>query len=230
MKKLLTICIEKNEGENTMKTTNNSTITNLRASLVGGLVLVMALILAFSTVSVGAPTTLTTHMTVDDAFDLYLSTDDTQIGTYIGSGSSWMNTYTFMADLTPGVTNYVHVFGTDRYRVIAAFIGDFSVSDTSFKFLNDSQSLVTDRAHWSISNLGFGQGYYMPDEIGINGSGPWGFRPGISSSASWIWSNYGYDLTYRYFSTSIIPVPAPAALMLALEGLGGLALLRRRRG
>ena len=55
MKRLITICIEKNEKD--MKTTNNSTNTNLRASSVGGLVLL--LMLAWTINVVAAPAIVT---------------------------------------------------------------------------------------------------------------------------------------------------------------------------
>jgi hypothetical protein len=184
-----------------------------------------------SLASTASAATVTTHLTADDAFSLYVSTDDSKVGTYVGSGDDWTTAYTYTFDLTPGTTNYIHVVAWDLYKVIAAFEGDFSLSDSSCHFANGTQSLVTDGAHWNISNDGFGQNYYTPDEIAVNGSGIWGDIvggpiEGISGNACWIWSNGGEDLTTRYFSTSIC-VPEPATL--SLLGLGALAVLRPKR-
>lgn len=184
-------------------------------------------------------TTLTANLTADDNFSLYVATDDSALGTLVGTGTgtyipeSWRQCFTFTYDLTPGVTNYVHVVAWDLYGVKAAFLGDFSLNDSQFRFVYGAQSLVTDQAHWLISNDGFGQNYYTPDAIQTNGAGePWAhFVPGISGDAYWIWSNQGDDLTIRYFSTAIVPnvIPAPGALILGGIGAGFVGWLRRRK-
>ena len=170
---------------------------------------------------------ITADMTVDNYFGAYLSTDDTQKGALIGSGSNWPTTYTFQGTLTSSVTNYLHIEATD-VGPPAAFIGDFSLDDTNFAFANGTQTLVTNSAHWSVSRTGFAQDYEMPDQIGLNGVPPWGLHSPISANAYWIWTNMGQDgNTTRYFSTPIIYVPEPVTL--SLLAIGGLAVLRRRR-
>jgi hypothetical protein len=204
---------------------------NSRSSCAETALLAVGIILVFSLASTASATVLTLNMTVDNTFDLYVSTNDTELGTYIGSGDDWATAYSYTVDLTPGVTNYIHVVANDE-GVISAFAGDFSLSDSAFQFANGTGNLVTDGAHWNISNDGFGQNYYAPDEIELNGSGIWadivgGPIEGISGSAWWIWSNYGDDTDCtRYFSTQIC-VPEPATL--SLLGLGALAVMRRRR-
>lgn len=70
-------------------------------------------------------------------------------------------------------------------------------------------------------------------EDGFNGVAPWGFIPGITDTARWVWWDSGLPDPLRPGSGSgeylifriVIPAPGAAALL----GLGGLTLLRRRR-
>jgi hypothetical protein len=197
-----------------------------------------------------AATTLTSTMTVDDDFNLYVSTDDVVSGTFVMTGSTvdrgWTQSFSHAFTLTPGVTNYIHVWGWDLNKAIVGFLGEFTLSDTSFHFENGTQTLYTDAAYWDISNSGFGSGYYTPNNLGHNGDPAllWtttvGNHPigGISTSAQWIWSGTGLWVdTPRYFSAVIIPtelppdnrVPAPAALLLASLGAGIVGWFRVRK-
>jgi hypothetical protein len=103
-------------------------------------------------------TTLSTDLTGDNSFALFISTDDSLPGTSVGAGTDWTVTYSFNAALTPGVTDYIHVAATNDSGP-AAFIGDFTLSDANFQFANGSQFLVTDTTHWQVSPSGFGSGY-----------------------------------------------------------------------
>lgn len=176
-----------------------------------------------------AATTVNTAMTVDDAFNFYISTNDTVLGQLVGSGSTWTQTYNFNPSLTAGVTNYLHVVGRDVYQVIAAFVGKFSLSDTSFKFANGTQHLLTNTADWRVSATGFGNNYTAPTSQYANGSGPWGTKADIPANARWIWSPDNCVSCTRYFSAEIKPVPIPAAVWLFSSALAGLGLMGKAR-
>jgi hypothetical protein len=174
-------------------------------------------------------TTLDISLTVDNEFYLYMSTDDSVSGELIGSGNDWQTTYSLSYTLTPGNTYYIHVIGID-WGSREGFLGEFSLSDTLFKFQNDTQTLLTNTTDWRVNNTGFGDTYFTPITYGQNGVSPWGVRPGISSSAYWIWDTDASDTVY--FSTTITPstaaVPEPSTLLLLGSGLIGLAGLRKR--
>ncbi|MDP1884063.1 MAG: PEP-CTERM sorting domain-containing protein [Candidatus Moranbacteria bacterium] len=197
-------------------------------------VVVLALAMALVPVASQA-TTMSADLTADNVFALFISTDDAQLGSLVGSGSDWMVTYRMSGiELTPGVANYVHVVALDL-GVIAGFIGDFTLSDDDFSFSNGSRYMVTD-TDWNVYENGFGGTLGVLSDIGVNGVAPWGVRPNIDSIAHWLWTNDGLDAyTTRYFSAEITPtggvapVPEPATMLLFGSGLAGLAGMARKK-
>jgi hypothetical protein len=157
--------------------------------------------------SVSQATDLTANVTVDDAFEMYVSTDDCELGTLVCSSVAWQTATPCTSTLTPGVPNYIHVVGRDLYTVIAGFLGDFKLSDDGFKFSNDSQSLLTNEtAGWDVytDNLCGIKGVLTNQ--GANGVSPWGLIASIDPAASWIWTDGGdYSEAPRYFSATITP-------------------------
>jgi len=176
--------------------------------------------LMFSGVASG--TILSGQMTVDNAFNFYITTNDSTIGILVSSGNVWASAYSFSTSVTPGVTNYIHVVGND-YGVIAGFIGGFSLNDTSFHFANGTQNLLTNTTDWKVSTIGFGTGYVTPLNQGQNGVSPWGLNSGIPGSSAWIWEPNNCTNCTAYFSASIAPalaVPEPEEYMMMLLGFG----------
>jgi MSHA biogenesis protein MshQ len=124
------------------------------ASIMGGLAL------AIGAASASA-STLNLNLTADNAFTVYLSTNDAVLGTQIGLGKDWPTTYSFSTTLTPGSNYYIHVIGTNWTSANGfpfgppgdpsnpdAFIGSFNISGGGFKFANGLTSLSTDTTHW----------------------------------------------------------------------------------
>lgn len=193
--------------------------------------LVLGALLVAMTAPVKA-TSISAAMTVDNIFTTYISTNDSVLGTQIGTGTNWGVTYNFSGALTSGVTNYLHVVAGDQGGP-AAFIGQFTLSDTGFSFANGTQSLLTNTTNWQGSETGFGSNYQTPIDLGANGVSPWGSRAGISSSARWIWVRDTQNVDLAYFSATITSNSVPdGGMTVALLGLAvaGLASLRRKFG
>lgn len=195
---------------------------------VAGFVLSVVAVNAFAT-------NVSVNTTTDDAFYMYISTNDSSLGNLVGSGHHWRVTHSFSAALTPKVTNYIHVASSDVYGLISGFIGDFSLNDKSFAFVNGTQSSLTNTTDWGVSTSGFGGPYSTPISHGLNGVDPWGvWSAGINSNANWIWDSNNCLYCTVYFSTAInsvaaVPEPQTYAMMLAGLGLVGFTALRRKQ-
>lgn len=145
--------------------------------------------------------TLTGNMTVDNTFEVYLSTSDSVQGTLIRSGTDWKTTYSLASSLTPGQDYYLHIKGTDL-GVLAGFLGDFVITGKDHQFSNGLNTLSTNTTDWLVSTTGWSN-YQSVSAYGNNQVQPWGPRPNIERSAQWIWSaNNPADIN-AYFSTKI---------------------------
>jgi hypothetical protein len=181
-------------------------------------VMAIALILPFIMASVGHATTISFNATCDNEFYMYLFTPPA-LATQIGYGNNWGTTYSGSATLTPGATQYLQVYGIN-WSGPAGFIGDFTLSDNSFRFVNGTQYLVTNPTDWFVAATGFNVPPNVATSYGTNGVGPWGSRPGIDGSAQWIWTNNSSG-TYAYLHTPIYPaaVPEPSTILLLVSGI-----------
>src|SRR5271166_2740773 len=108
--------------------------------------------------SAGA-TTLDLNLTVDNQFAVYLSSSDSVLGTFVGSGNAWQTTYSFSDPLGPG-RQYIHVVATNWTTDNGlwsspgtpngtggnpdGFIGTFSISGNGYTFANGSTTIDRD--------------------------------------------------------------------------------------
>jgi hypothetical protein len=167
-------------------------------------------------------TVLSYDISMDNGFEVYLSTDNSTAGTLIGSGNDWPTTYNGSSStLTPGQTYYLHVYGYDQGG-IAGFLGQFTLSGTDHVFANGTNNQLTNTSDWQASSTVWNT-YSTPTSWGTNGVYPWGTRPNIDSTATWIWSDDADAIDNAYFTTTIQAVPEPSSAM--LMGLGGLGIM-----
>ncbi|HEY5289627.1 MAG TPA: PEPxxWA-CTERM sorting domain-containing protein [Caulobacteraceae bacterium] len=220
---------------------------NFRAILV-------AAVLTSAAAGAQAAATLSGNLTVDNAFNVYLSTSPTALGTLIASGTNWPSVQALSASLTGGNTYYLQVVGWNYDDAATPgtiqpahlpgnpdmFIGSFSLAGTGFTFENGGTSLNTDTTDWQSAIVGspsytvtWSQPGGSPVSFGLNGTSPWGTLAGIAGGANFIWATApANDTGESFFETKISPaLPEPATWAMMLAGFGGLgAMLRRRRG
>jgi hypothetical protein len=147
-------------------------------------------------------------------------------------------------------------FNTDGVMYIAAWSDDSVSQGLLANVTIDGQDFSTGSSAWEViptnQNRNDDAPYPTPAEMspfinaatagntwesayedGNNGVAPWGFIPGITPDARWVWWDSGLPDPLRPGTGSgeylifriVIPAPGVAALL----GLGGLTMIRRRR-
>jgi hypothetical protein len=198
-------------------------------------------------------------ITVDNSYALFYGTQ-TAATNFVGSDFDWTTTETYTFDLP--VDQFMYVVTASDLAVAQAFLGQFNNLDTGEKFYSSDPQ-------WNVMATGLGNtgapytgsaadlalltqeildanaggnpsGGWVGTTAGpVNGSAPWGLRPGIDAAASWVWhsSNGDTDPTSPGFDHDewlvfriSVAVPEPGSAVLCAVGLAVLGVRRGRRG
>lgn len=189
-------------------------------------------------------TTLTGSMTTDNAFYAFISTNDAVLGTQIGSGNNWQQSFSLTPTTLTASTYYLQIEAIN-YGLQGGFSAVLNLSDTGYRFANGSQTLTTDPA-----NLAYWSGGYnsnnstVTPQTWVQPTGgvlqdttyTWGNRAG---TANWIWPSdnssypggpYGTCTTCTVdFSVAISAVPEPSTWAMMIFGFLGVGLVAYRR-
>jgi hypothetical protein len=190
--------------------------------------------MAASFATASAATYLGGNMTADNAFFAYLGTSPTSLGTAVGSGNAWWQSFALTPTaLAPGVTNYLNIEAIN-YGGPGGVSFVLNLNNTGFQFANGAQVLTTDPG-----NVGAFTGAYNNDNSSVSVQ-PWVAAVGAAiQDTGYGWGNFvgtanwadasplglnncanGYctvDFTVAITpSTAAAPLPVPGAGLLSL--------------
>ncbi len=222
------------------------------------LVVAVGLVLALG--SVAQAITVDLASTTDNYYDLYIDGTDgsgnagvpaISVGT-TNAVSEWNSPETGSYSLESGQRHVVAVkaqnFGPFGGYNPAAFIASLHTGDGSYFVETGTSTMVTDSS-WLVY---FGQGeapadqgplkwydvdyddsaWVAAEDIGPNGTAPWGNMDEIDPDARWIWTaNWDSPLadTPVYLRQGFTPVPEPMTMLAVFTGLAGLGGYIRKR-